>query len=187
MKQYILRAFVLLIAVSAAISCGNDLQTVTVKGKYTIELPSNFKETSDLNKAASLQYQNVVKDIYAIVIDEPKEALGYALEQNSLYDMYPNDLKGYSKLITDGMEASISIKKMPDFEDTTINGLKARILSFEGLSSGHQVYWKLAFVEGNNTYYQIMVWTSAASRQKYEKEMTAIINSFEETDKSKKR
>lgn len=187
MKQYIPKVFILILTALAFISCGNDMQTVSIKGKYTIDLPSNYTKTTDLNKAASLQYQNTIKNIYTIVIDEPKEALAVALEENSLYDTYPNDLIGYSKLITDGMESSISVKKMPDFKETTINGLKARILSFEGLSSGHQVYWKLAFIEGNNTYYQIMVWTNAESRNKYEKEMVAIINSFIEIDKSKKR
>jgi uncharacterized protein YhfF len=140
----------------------------------------------DLNEEASLQYQNTIEELYVLVIDEPKTALAMALEQTSLNN-YTNDLEGYSKLITNGMDASISVKKMPDFEDTTINGLKARLLSFEGLSSGNRVYWKLAFIEGNNRYYQIMLWTEADSRKKHEKEMTAIINSFKETDKSKKR
>lgn len=170
------------------VSCNgkdNAPQTVKVEGKYSIDLPKFLEKTNDLNKEASLQYQNQIKEFYAIVIDEPKTALTNALEQNSLSGLYGNDLEGYSRLITDGMDKSIKIKKMPDFKDTTINGAKARLLSFEGVNQGYRIYWNLAFVEGNNRYYQIMVWTKAESKGKYKKEMTAIINSFKETDKSK--
>lgn len=161
------------------------MQTVKVDGRYSLELPSDFKKADDINEEASLQYQNTIKNIFVIVIDEPKTALEKALTENSLNDSYTNDLEGYSRLITNGMDASISVKKMPDFKDTSINGFKARLLSFDGLSSGNRVYWKLAFVDGNNRYYQIMVWTSADNQKKYENEMASIINSFKETDKSK--
>lgn len=187
MNQLLHKTFLLLLLAALLTSCGENLHTVTIENRYTLDLPVDYKKVDDLNEEASLQYQNTVKQLYVIVIDEPKTALASALAENSLDDSYTNDLEGYSKLITNGMDTSISIKKMPDFKDSTINGLKARLLSFEGLSSGNRVYWKLAFIEGNNRYYQIMVWTEADSRKKYEDEMAAIINSFKETDKSKKR
>src|SRR5688500_2399714 len=98
MNKHILKILLFFFTASIFISCRRDLQTVSVKGRYTLELPSNFEKVSDLNKEASLQYQNPVKGLYAIVIDEPKELLAKALEQNSLYDSYSNNLEGYSKL-----------------------------------------------------------------------------------------
>lgn len=187
MNRLLHKTFLLLFITVLATSCEESLHTVTIENRYTLDLPADYKKVDDLNEEASLQYQNTIKELYVIVIDEPKTALASALAENSLDDSYTNDLEGYSKLITNGMDTSISIKKMPDFKDSTINGLKTRLLSFEGLSSGNRVYWKLAFIEGNNRYYQIMVWTEAESRKKYEAEMAAIINSFKETDKSKKR
>lgn len=185
MKTLLHNALFLILTTALLVSCNNDTQTVKVEDKYSIELPEYLDKTSDLNKEASLQYQNMVKELYVIVIDEPKSALAVALEENSLTETYSSDLNGYSKLITDGMDASIKIKKKPEFTDTTINGYKARLLSFEGVNQGYRVYWKLAFIEGNDHYYQIMAWTKAESKGKYEKEMTEIINSFKETDKSK--
>lgn len=185
MKTLLHKALFLFLTATMLVSCNNGTQTVKVDGKYSIELPKYLEKTSDINPEASLQYQNVVKQFFVIVIDEPKTEFENALQEHSLYDMYSNDLEGYSKLITDSMDKSIKLKKKPEFENTTINGKTARLLSFEGLNSGYPVYWKLAFVEGNSHYYQIMVWTKAESKDKYEKEMTAIINSFKETDKSK--
>lgn len=176
-----------LLVVSLLTSCKDKMQTVNSDGDYTMELPLSFTKANDLNDGASLQYQNTFKELYVIVIDEPKTELIKALKKNLLETTYDNDLKGYSELIVDGMDASIAVEKLPDFKDTTINGLNARLLSFEGLTSGNRVYWKLAFIEGNNNYHQIMVWTKAENQKKYEKEMAAIINSFKETDKSKKK
>ena len=176
-----------LLVVSLLTSCNDKMQTVNSDGDYTMELPLSFTKANDLNDGASLQYQNTFKELYVIVIDEPKTELIKALKKNLLETTYGNDLKGYSELIVDGMDASIAVEKLPDFKDTTINGLNARLLSFEGLTSGNRVYWKLAFIEGNNNYHQIMVWTKAENQKKYEKEMVAIINSFKETNKSKKK
>lgn len=181
------KAIYLLLIVGLLSSCKKETQTVDIEKRYTIEVPVSLTKTNNLNEEASLQYQDTFNDFFLIVIDEPKTAFTKALEQNSLDTTYKNDLEGYSKFITDGMDPSISIKKLPDFEDTTINGLKARLLSFEGIAAGNKVYWKLAFLEGNTTYYQVMVWTHADNRKKSEKKMVAIIDSFKETDKSKTR
>lgn len=174
------KAIYLLLVVGLLSSCKKETQTINVKERYTIELPTSLTKTNDIKEAASLQYQDTFNDLYVIVIDEPKTVFAKALEQTSLNTTYKHDLEGYSKLITDGMESSISLKKLPAFEETTINGLKARLLSFEGIAAGYKVYWKLAFIEGNDTYYQIMVWTNADKRKKSEKKMEAIINSFKE-------
>lgn len=181
------KAIYLLLAVSLLTSCKKETQTVDIEGRYTIELPVTLTKTNSINEEASLQYQDNFNDLYTIVIDEPKATFTKALKQNALENRYENNLEGYSKLITDGLDSSLSIKEFPDFEETTINGLKTRLLSFEGVSAGNKVYWKLAFIEGSNTYYQVMVWTAADKRKKSEKEMAAIIHSFKEMDKSIKR
>lgn len=179
------KAILLVFTLILFVSCKEKVQTINIQHRYSLDVPDDFTVTNDLNGEASLQYQNEIKKLYLIVIDEPKTALTNAINDNGLHDTYASTLEGYSKLITDGMDSSISVKKMPDFKDKAINGLKARELSFEGVSSGNQVYWKLAFVEGNNHYYQIMVWTLAENHKKHEKGMQAIVDSFKETYKSK--
>jgi len=183
-----LKILLLLFTLLLLTSCGDkDFQTIHVEHRYKLDVPANFKKVKDLNKEASLQYQNALDELYVIVIDEPKDVLAQAINDNGLQDRYTDDLKGYSKLITDGMESSIAVQKMPPFKELTIGGDKARELSFEGISSGTGVYWKLAFIEGRDHYYQIMVWTLAESRKKHEKKMNTIVNSFIETDKGIKR
>ncbi|MDV6167470.1 hypothetical protein R1T16_03470 [Flavobacterium sp. DG1-102-2] len=177
----------LLLTLFLLASCNRNYSTVNIKDQYQLDVPSNFKKVNDLNKEASLQYQNDFEKLYLIVIDEPKTVFTKAIIDNGLQDRYTDDLKGYADLITDGMENSIAVKEMPPFEELSIGGNKARELSFDGVSSGNHVYWKLAFIEGQNHYYQIMVWTEADNKGKYEKKMNTIVNSFKETDRSSKR
>ena len=172
------------ITVFIAVSCDNTTtQTIKKGGRYQVVLPSYLEEALDLNDDASLQYQDISREFYVIVIDEPKEQLDKSIYDNGLENTYPDDLTGYSQLVTDGMDASVKPDVMPPFRNDTINHLPARQLDFTGRVENNKIYWKLAFLQGKNRYYQIMVWTLAANKEKYDAEMQAIINSFKETDR----
>lgn len=169
------------------VSCGSkEKRTVKAKGKYSLELPGAFEKAKGLNKDASLQYQDIYNDLYVIVIDETKGELKRVLVKNEMTQVYPNDLNGYSDIIINGIGPEITIDSLPPFKEELINDLKSRQIAFEGTSEGLHIFWKFAFVEGQNTYYQIMAWTSSDKREKFEPMMDEIIHSFKETDRSGK-
>lgn len=161
-----------------------ETQTIKISGRYQIDLPAHMTKATGLNDAASLEYQNTVKGLYAIVIDEPQAALEQSIFDNNLEGIYSNDLNGYAKLITEGMKNNAALDSLPSLKFTKINGLDARTIDVTGKIQNIQAYWKVAFVEGKSHYYQIMVWTLADKRQQFEADMTATINSFKETDRS---
>ena len=168
-------------------ACGIDeKQVVNKKHLYTIELPGYMSEVTDLSEDASLQYQSIVNDIYVMVFDEPKENLGNAIYDNGLEDDYTDDLDGYAKLLTTGIADNVEFISVPSFTDKQINGLNAKIVDFSGTAEGVKAYWMVAFIEGRNNYYQISTWTSLDRKDKLHKDMEAMIESFTETDKSKK-
>ena len=181
------RILLLLISTVLLASCYSDAKrTVKVKDKYTLELPRAFEKARNLNKDASLQYQNIYKDLYVIVIDEQKSGVKNLLEENSMTDVYNPNLKGYSDIIIHGIDPTIVIDSMPPFKEAMINGLKSRQVTFEGNSQNLDIVWKFAFIEGKDTFYQMMVWTSAKNRAELEKEMEDIIHSFKEIGNSGK-
>lgn len=168
-------------------SCFNDQkQVINKKHLYTIELPGYMNEATDLSEDASLQYQSIPNDIYVMVFDEPKENLENAIFDNGLESMYSNDLDGYARLLNDGIDENVEYIDEPEFTDKQINGLKAKVLDFSGITDGLRVYWMSAYLEGRNNYYQINIWTSLDKKDKLYKDMEAMIESFTETDKSKK-
>lgn len=161
-----------------------ETQTVKIGGRYQMDLPAHMTKATGLNDAASLQYQNKLKEFYAIVIDEPKAVLEKSIFDNSLEGVISNDLNGYAKLITEGMKNNATLDSVPSLKFTKINGLEARTIDITGKIQNVHIYWKVAYVEGKSHYYQIMVWTLADKKQQFEADMDAAINSFKETDRS---
>ena len=182
--------FISIIASLLLLSCGDDskekLQTVKINNLYAMELPEFLTKTKGLSDEASLQYQNTLREVYIMVIDEPKSELQKAITENALEDYYTPDLDGYAQLIYDGIDSRANLDSVPQLKPTKINGLTAKTCAFTGTSQGIHVYWDLAFIEGKNNYYQVTTWTLLDKKEEYKDIMDAMINSFKETDKSKK-
>src|SRR5690606_23595679 len=83
------------------ISCqnSNTFETINVKD-YSVDIPTSLSKTENLNQEASLQYQNLLKELYIIVIDESKKQVERAIKDNGLDQMYSNDFKGYVELMS---------------------------------------------------------------------------------------
>jgi hypothetical protein len=178
----IIAAFLFLI-----ISCGNGPEaTMAVKGPgYSLEIPESMTKTTSLNDEASLQYQDLMKQLFVITINEPKSQLQAAIDDNDLYDQYTYNLKGYYDLIITNFQSSFSLENLPSPTDTTIHGLPAKVVELEGDVDGDRVYCKLAFIEGKKHYYQVMAWTNAGRKQALSKTIADMVASFKETTKSK--
>lgn len=176
MKQIILFFMVAVVLVSCT---GRKTHTVTVS-TYSIDIPKALSKTNNLNQDASLQYQDTFNDLYVIVIDEPIKDFENVVTENGLTESYPLSLEGYARLILDNVDPAISFDSIPEFEESTVNGIKTVSLSLRGVWNKHHIYWKCAFFQGEGKYYQVMVWTLDTNRKKYEKDMLAMINSFRE-------
>ncbi|GGB79571.1 hypothetical protein GCM10007424_19670 [Flavobacterium suaedae] len=185
-----MKKFILLITISTILlSCGgnsNETQTIKVKNLYSIEIPGYFEKASNLNKDASLEYQNIFKDIYIMVIDEPKSEFNDVIEENGMTYLYEPNLSGYAKIVKETFGNSGTMDSIPNLKDRTINGLKAKTFHCTGTVEGEDIYWVSACLEGKDHYYQIVSWTQAGSKEDYKPDMYAMINSFKELNKSKK-
>ena len=159
---------------------GNTLKTVTIEDRYSISVPSFLSEGSNLNPVASLQYQNVWKEFYVIVIDESKSELHEALSQTNRAEIYSNDLKGYSELLINGFEQGVSVIHKSEPIDTLINNMPAKLLTISGQVNGIDIFYSIAFIEGEHQYYQIMVWTLLEKKNQFEDLMSEVIHSLVE-------
>lgn len=103
-----------------------------------------------------------------------------ALDDNNLAEIYRNDINGYSELIMSGFEKSISIYNKSKIIDTTINNMPARISTVSGRVEGIDVYYLIAFIQGNERYYQVMTWTLANKENEYKDKMNRILYTLKE-------
>jgi hypothetical protein len=114
------------------------------------------------------------------VIDESKSEMQKALDDNNLAETYANDIKGYSDLLMNGFEQTISVSHKSEIIDTTINNMPARLLTVSGRVEGIDAYYSLAFIQGKERYYQIMAWTLSNKEYEYKDKMNRIMYSLKE-------
>jgi hypothetical protein len=167
-KLLILNAFLFIAA-----SCNNqtEFKEVNVNNKYAISIPEYLQPCVDLHKDASFQYQNTDKDIYAFVIDERKKTM-------AKYDL-DYDINLYFKVASQPfLEAKSGKVGTPAHEK--IDGHDALVTEITGNLDGIEVYYKMGVVETPFAFYQILTWTRADNKAKYESDMKRMIASFKE-------
>jgi uncharacterized protein YegL len=176
MKKIISLLFLVLLS-----SC-NDIQNEkyekkTVENKFSILIPESLGQTTKLNDAASIQFENIKQDFYIIVLDEPKDAFTKAVGAKLLNTTA--DLDGYYKIVVDHFR-DITPKdfKVYNIEKKKINHSNAIVFSMSGISNDYHVLYRYAVIESNKRYYQIMSWTNTSKEEKYTERMNKIIDSF---------
>lgn len=177
---------IIVLLVLACFSCDSNQQfrTVTIANKYTIDLPDSMEKAENLNEDASLQYQNLLGELYTIVIDETKESFHNAIVINGV-DIEPS-LEGYSNVVRNNFTETVEGLTISEEAETTIHGKKAKLFSISGNVQGYDVFYRYAIVEGKSSYYQIMVWTEKSKKESHKETINRIITSFKEVDKHEK-
>lgn len=162
-----------------------DLDLVRVNNQYSIEIPTFMNESNDLNIEASLQYQNIFKETYVIVIDEPKDDFISIFEDLDEYDNSVSAAKNYKDIQLKFLEEEVIIKNIDDKESSIINGLPFEIIEVDATVDGIDIGYTIAFVEGAKNVYMIMTWTMQNRHEKYSQLFEKIVKSFNVSTRSK--
>ena len=178
----------LLSLVFVLFACKQDAstETITIKKLYSLEIPDFLSAANHLHEDASLQYQNIFKEFYTIVINEPsKDFNEMIVDEPSLSEYYTADLEGYSNLIIDNMKVTIEDGTFSEFTQTKINGNEARTISIDGTVENIKVFYHLTFIKGRRQYYQIVNWTELKRKEDHLQFMENISASFKELKQKK--
>lgn len=157
-----------------------EFKVAKVSGKYSLEVPKYMKKTTGINKHASLQYQDLSKGTYVIVIDEDTTAKqmlskAMALSGGSL-------LEYYRKHKMNQLSKDLQVSQQHSSQLATIHGLSAKMISFDAKvkNVNTEITYFLTFVEGKKSLYMLMGGTMASQRKKYQNTFEQIAKSFKE-------
>jgi len=153
---------------------GLDLSDVKIDDQYKITVPSYLQPCTDLYANAVVQLQSADNDIYLIVIDEKKSVihdlgLYYNLRSYNYTVLKQPFVKEIKHVIIDSIPVAMQIGTN-----------KALITTIKGLVNNQRVFYKLAVIETPTSFYQIIVWTRADKKERFENDMIKIITSFKE-------
>lgn len=163
----------------------SDFKEVKINNEYSMMLPGYLSKATNLNDEASLQYQNVFKETYIIVIDESKEEFVDAFKEVSVYDSTQSVLANYRQTQVNYFnEAVTNMQASTEPKAMEINGMKAEMLEFEAKVEEvpSNIYYILTFIEGKDKMYMIMAWTMPKNKEKYQEDFVAAIKSFKMLD-----
>lgn len=158
-----------------------DFNKININDQYSVLLPKYLKKTNDLNEDASLQYQNLARETYIIIIDESKEEFINSFKETEIYIDSLTPLENYSEYLNGYLyDALNSTSYDSGFTDRTINKWPAKIKTVQGeyYELDFEIIYWLAFIETDEKMYYIMCWTLPDRRMKYEKTFEKVINSF---------
>lgn len=168
----------------------DETQHVVVDGKYSIDVPVFLSETTKLGEDASLQYWNKTLDVTFMVVDEPKAEFAEALKDvdELSVELGNSSDNGGADLLSDF--AAVSISNMFEMDDISIerndniqiNGLKAKVVNVFQKRTFFKdaVYGIMAYVEGKNTLYQIIILIGGTSIKKLAEKMEECVYTFKE-------
>ena len=172
--------FILTIFLLQSCGSGDEEQLVTVGNKYSLSIPAFLTKVKNLNEDASLQYQHAWKEFYVIAIDESKDEMQKALENNNLTDTYENNIDEYSQLILHVFKENISYPTQSELIDTTINEMPAKVTTLKGEVEGIDAFYSIGIYEGEKRYYQVLAWTLSSKEFSYKSKMNKILYSLKE-------
>ncbi len=182
MRKLLFPAVALLVIAISGCS-GTKFNEVKINGLYSMELPEYLTEGYDLNSEASLQYQDVVKEVYVIVIDEPKQEFIDVFMSIDEYDSSKSACDNYAAAQMESIEANMTtVTSKSVLKKSTLAGCEARTANVAGTQEGidDAMGFTVAFIEGKETLYMVMTWTFEKDKDKYQADMDKMINSFKE-------
>jgi hypothetical protein len=169
-----IRKYALLAFFSAAAVFTTQAQTITYRNVttdagYSMDIPKNMTTTDDLNDVASLQYQDIEKELYVIVIDEAKDEFIDAFTEEGTYKGDLGVAENYGNIQMASMESAMNITSNSGAKTTTINGREANMYEVEATVEGvdYPIYYLYTFVEGKEKVYMVMAWTLLEHKDKF--------------------
>lgn len=157
-----------------------DLNHVQINNEYSISLPKYMKAAKNLNDEASLQYQNVFKETYVIVIDEDKQEFIDTFKELDVYDSALSVIENYRDAQVRSMTENMTVKSEGKPISLKINSRDAQSIQIDGSIEGVKgdIAYFLTFVEGDSKVYMIMGWTLANRKEKYSKTFDTMARTF---------
>ena len=164
----------------------DSAQTVVVQNRFSIDVPSFLEPTTRFGEDASVQYWSRTLDVSFQVIDEPKQEFVDAIEE------LRNELPGFEEdntlldhmatMVLSNLFDDIDKVEIENYQRIVINGLKAVMLNaFQKRTFFKDaLYGSLAFIEGKDTLYQIIILSGGTSILKLSDKLEQSIYSFKE-------
>jgi hypothetical protein len=175
MKRKVTGIAAILILLTAMAFAQTNLKEHKAGHTFTVGLPEYMTKTIGLNSASTIQYKSVVKDVYGFIIVDTKEDLALAeMSYSSLNEFYDSFITDF---LADQENRKVSEPKYS--KKGTTNFVECDVSYFDK-EANTDIYYLVGIVETNLSYYKILSWSVATSKEKFKADFQKIIYSLKD-------
>lgn len=156
----------------------HNFNTVAVDSMYRLDVPKYMKKLENLHPEASLQYANIYKEAYTVVIHESKDEFVEIFTELDEYNSELSPVENYVIVQKKMFEETISSLRIQDYGLIEINNLPARQIKVFGVIDNINFAYLVAFIEGDDNIYMIMNWTTDDRFKRFENTFEYINGTF---------
>lgn len=157
----------------------NDFSQVKGDNVFELSIPKYMKAMDNLNEDATLQYANIFKEVYSVVIYENKEGFINTFKEYGEYNDSIPIIENYKQAYEKFLGEIADVEKIEPYELTSVNGLNARQIKMYAKVENVDIAYVMCFIESKENLFSIMNWTLPGRFNKYEDTFIKINNSFQ--------
>ena len=167
--------FVLLMMMNWSCNRNEKFETVTFPD-FQVDLPEYMTEVDLQNPNAQLQYGDILKEHYVLVIEErvsDLESLGFDFT-----------IEDYMDFALENVLNTISNSKSERLNETVKNDTGIDYITYKIWGTFDEedidVYYRLTVYKSDDNFYNLMTWCMAEDERAYEPIMDKMVKSFKE-------
>jgi len=152
----------------------SDEVVKSTDGRSQVKVPSSWRTLPDLNDEAVVEVGNEFAEQYLVVISEPR--VDFASDV---------DLQRYADVCLGLMKENLRDVEVAPPREVVVNGRKALRYEIRGTVDFVNVVYLATFVEGQNSFHQVLAWTMKSRFDSAKPALEAAADSFVEIEPTK--
>ena len=137
---------------------------VTVPNKFSVSIPDYLSKTDSIDSSALLQYKNE-RDQLFLLIYEKEDSLS---------------LENFFKKFSENFISKLHNGTLINYYPEEINGADVLVGNIRGSVGEAGVFYKVAAMQGKNSFYKIIIGAVENRKSDYEEDMEKIIQSIKQ-------
>ena len=150
--------------------------------KMSVKVPLSFKVDENLEgeNLKSISFSEPNQKINMTLFIDNKKDVQRTLEDNHLENKYSNNLNFYTLLRFSGFNKEFTVSDQSKPTEATVNGMRAIMVTLKASMLGPKEFYTMAFIEGKDRYYNLMISVPNDKIITYDKTIKYIIYSLKE-------
>lgn len=165
-----------------SLSLESDFNRIEVTDNYSILIPKYMKENKELHENASLSYQNELKEVATIIMEDKKKVIAETLPFMDGFTDSVAFIENYVNVQLNLVAEGLEFPKNGNPELVDIDGNPAAQVWIEGHVEGMDVAYFITCIDAGDKVYFILSYTSKKKKEKFKDTFQKIGASFQIVD-----